>query len=93
MDIAIEEQKKVEGITTVDESESLHKIEEESFEHLKSTTLALATKLIATEAEDTVKDKLLEILEGTPLSQTTKFHKEKIVALRESLYEIEGKLK
>ena len=93
MDTAIEQQKKVEGITTVDESESLHKIEEESFENLKATTFALATKLVATEAEDTVKDKLLEILEGTPLSQTTKFHKEKLVALRESLYEIEGKLK
>lgn len=93
MDLAIAEQKKVEGITTVDESESLHKIEEEGFENLQKTTLELATRLISTEAQETVKDKLLEILEGTPLSQTTKFHKEKLVALRESLYEIEGKLK
>jgi hypothetical protein len=87
---AIEEQKKVEGIVTVQASESLHELQEEDFDQLKLDVLNLARELMETDAADLAEKAILGTL-GFAISKASKIHRPQLEVLEQELLDIKDK--
>lgn len=87
---AIEEQKKVEGIVTVQASESLHELQEEDFDQLKLDVLNLARELMDTDAADLAEKAILGTL-GFAISKASKIHRPQLEVLEQELLDIKDK--
>ena len=91
---AIEEQKKVEGIVTVQERDfSPHELEEEDFEQLRLDVVNLAKSLMETDAFQIVEQKIITIM-GTDvrLSQASKIYEPQLKILQQELLDIKASL-
>jgi hypothetical protein len=91
---AIEEQKKVEGIVTVQAREfSPHELEEEDFEQLRLDVVNLAKSLMETDAFQIVESKIIAIM-GTDvrLSQASKIYEPQLKILQQELLDIKASL-
>jgi hypothetical protein len=91
---AIEEQKKVEGIVTVQEKEfSLHELEEEDFEQLRLDVVNLAKELLETDAFQIVEQKIITIMgPEIKLSQASKVYEPQLKILQQELLDIKVNL-
>jgi len=91
---AIEQQKKVEGIVTVQARESSpHELEEEDFEQLRLDVVTLAKSLMETDAFQIVEQKIITIM-GTDvrLSQASKIYEPQLKILQQELLDIKASL-
>jgi hypothetical protein len=91
---AIEEQKKVEGIVTVQEKEySLHELQEEDFEQLRLDVVNLAKELLETDAFQIVEQKIITIMGAEiKLSQASKVYEPQLKILQQELLDIKVNL-
>lgn len=90
---AIDEQKKVEGIITIDAQEhSLHEIVEESLEQLLADIRQVGGELYELEQQELVDSEIYNAFEGRNLGQTTNLDIPKLLILREKLLEIKSRL-
>lgn len=89
---AINQQKKVEGIITVDHQEvNLHEIVEEELDTVKENIRELAVFLIDGGHEDVVNHLVMDIL-GKSVTESDEIDKPQLIVLRERLIEVKSKL-
>ena len=75
------------SVTIVD---NVREMEEETFEAIQESTIALATKLLSEDnaARGEATRYILEMFEGVKLSETTPLHKDKLIAARDYFKEL-----
>lgn len=91
---AIEEQKKIEGVTTVAEKDSPYLIPEENFEQLLQDVIDLAAKLLDSSASDQVSRLIIGHLPSgvERLSDLSPIHNKVLAILQEELLDIADRL-
>lgn len=91
---AIEEQKKIEGVTTVAEKDSPYLIPEENFEQLLQDVIDLAAKLLDSSASDQVSRLIIGHLPSgiERLSDLSPIHSKVLAILQEELLDIADRL-
>lgn len=93
MKLAIEKQKKVEGVTAIAEKESPYLIPKEDFEQLRSDVIALASELLDSPASITAEQTILRIMPaGTRISEATPHFRQNLEILQVELLDIKDGL-
>lgn len=91
--MAIQKQKEIEGIETVEIVENPYQEKKIDFEKLREDVAELASKLVA---ENSAKQKTIEAitstLNGVRITEATRINEEQLIILKEKLLDIEEKL-
>lgn len=84
---AIDQQKKVEGIVTVAETENPHELRVQDFDQLKLDVINLARELMDSDAADLAEKAILNTL-GFAISKASKIHRPQLEVLEQELLNI-----
>lgn len=94
LSLAIERQKKIEGVITVEEKDSPYIIQEEDFEQLLQDVIGLAGRLLDSSASDQISKLIIGYLPSgvNKLSDLSPIHRKILEALQQELLDIEDRL-